>query len=144
MDEFLTSHKVMHATLSPQSAARVYQTFTGLASQSLLVEGLPALGLSEAAMLDELALLWARFERVPLLFALYRVQQAPHSSLNLSINALGRLLHRLRQAGWVVLESSDTDGRTKHVRPSEQTQRYFSILGQCMAQAIHREKSRSP
>ena len=42
MDEFLTSHKVMHATLSPQSAARVYQTFTGLASQSLLVEGLPA------------------------------------------------------------------------------------------------------
>ncbi len=142
MDEFLTSHQVMLSTLTPRSAARVYQSFTGLASQAVQAQGMPALGLSAAAMLDELAVLWTNHEQLPVLFALNRVHQAPHSPLDLSLNALGRLLHRLRQDGWLVLESSDKDGRTKLVRPTEQTQQYFRLLGQCMAQAVHREHVR--
>ncbi len=143
MDEFLTSHLVMLTALTPKSAARVYQSFSVLSSQTLQAEGIAPLGLSAAAMLDELAVLWTQHERLPVLFALNRVHDAPHSPLDLSVNALGRLLHRLRQDGWLVLESSDTDGRTKLVKPTEQTQRYFRVLGQCMAQAIHRENSRS-
>ncbi len=141
MDEFLTSHKAMLNVLPPKTAARVYQGFAGLASLALQAEEFPALGLSAAAMLEELAVLWTRHDELPVIFALHRVHDAPHSPLVLSLNALGRLLHRLRQDGWVVLESSNKDGRTKLVRPTEQTHRYFNILGQCMAMAIHKEKS---
>lgn len=142
VDEFLTSHKVMLNALTPKSAARVYQTFAVLSTQTLEAQVFPALGLSAAAMLESLAVLWTHHERMPVLVALRRVHDAPHSPLDLSLNALGRLLHRLRQDGWLVLEPSDTDGRTKLVRPTEQTHRYFAILGQCMAIAIHKEKSR--
>ena len=142
MDEFLTSHKVMLSALTPKSAARVYQTFAALSSQALQSEGFPTLGLSATAMLEALAVLWSVDARLPVLVALRRVHHAPHSPLDLSLNALGRLLHRLRQDGWLALEPSETDGRTKLVRPTEQTHRYFAILGQCMAIAIHKEKSR--
>ncbi|MFM6992229.1 MAG: hypothetical protein ACKOWD_13310 [Rhodoferax sp.] len=144
MDEFLTSHQVMLATLSTRRAARVYQRFLGLAMQAAHTQGMPALGLGAAAMLDELAVLWTTYEQLPVLFALNRMHQTPHSPLDLSLNALGRLLHRLRQDGWVVLESSDKDGRTKLVRPTEQTHQYFRLLGQCMALAIQREHTRLP
>lgn len=143
MDEFLTSHKVMLNALTPKSAARVYQTFAVLSAHTLQAHGFPAMGLSASAMLEALAVLWTQHEQLPVLFALRRVHQAPHSPLDLSLNALGRLLHRLRQDGWLVLEPSDTDGRTKLVRPTEQTYRYFGIMGQCMAIAIHQEKSRA-
>ena len=143
VDEFLASHQVMFAGLPPSSAARVYQTYARLTSQALQSQGLPSLSLSESAMLEALAVLWTHYERLPVLFALRSVHKAPHSPLDLSLNALGRLLHRLRQDGWLVLEPSKTDGRTKLVRPTEQTHRYFDIMGQCMAIAIHQEKSRS-
>ena len=94
-------------------------------------------------MLEALAILWTQHERLPVLFALRQVHESPHSPLDLSLNALGRLLHRLRQEGWLVLEPSETDGRTKLVRPTEQTQRYFALMGQCMAIAIHKEKTRA-
>ena len=142
MDEFFTSHEVMRKALTPKSAARVYQTFAALSVHSLQAQGFPPLGLSATAMLEALAVLWTQHERLPVLFALRQVHESPHSPLDLSLNALGRLLHRLRQEGWLALEPSDTDGRTKLVRPTVQSHRYFAILGQCMAIAIHKEKSR--
>ena len=142
MDKYLTSHQVMFAALTPKSAARVYQLFAHLTPQALRSQGLPTLSLSGSAMLEALAVLWTHHEQLPLLFALRCVHDAPHSPLDLSLNALGRLLHRLRQEGWLVLEPSDTDGRTKLVRPTGQSHRYFAILGQCMTIAIHKEKSR--
>lgn len=143
MDEFLTGHQVMLSALPPKSAARVYQVFAGLTSQSLQSQEFPALSLTASAMLEALAVLWTRHERLPVLFALRCVHEASHSSLDLSLNALGRLLHRLRHDGWLVLEPSNLDGRTKLVRPTAQTERYFAIMGQCMAIAIHREKKRA-
>lgn len=142
VDEFSSGRPVMLNTLALRSAARAYQSFAGRVAHVLQAEGVPMLGLTEEAMLDELAVLWTQHEQLPVLFALNRVHQAPQSRLHLSLNALGRLLHRLKQNGWVALESSDKDGRTKLVRPTAQTHRYFSVMGQCMAQAIHRENSR--
>jgi len=141
MDEYSTSHKVMLNALAPKSAVRVYQTFAVLSAQTLQKQGLPPMGLSAAAMLEALAVLWTQHDRLPVLFALRCVHESPHSPLHLSLNALGRLLHRLRRDGWLMLEPSDTDGRTKLVRPTEQTHHYFGIMGQCMAIAIHQEKS---
>jgi len=131
------------AGLSPRSAMRMYQMFALISRQALYSENFPELSLGAAAMLEELAVLWSKHENLPVLFALHCVREAPHSTMDLSVNALGRLLHRLRQDGWLLLEPSDKDGRTKLVRPTEQTLRYFTIMDRCMALAIEAEHSRS-
>lgn len=54
---------------------------------------------------------------------------------DISSTTAHRRLKTLRDKGWIALQVDQTDGRVKYVVPTDQAQRYFSQMGDCMEKA---------
>jgi hypothetical protein len=54
---------------------------------------------------------------------------------DISSTTAHRRLKTLRSKGWIAFQVDESDGRIKYVVPTEQANRYFSHLGECMDKA---------
>jgi len=106
----------------------VYLRFLNLMQAIRELPSFPHVDPVEERLLNALAAIWHRGQKVTVL-------EAMALPIEVSPTTLHRRLKSLRAKGLLALEIDATDTRVKYVTPTAQADEYFSTLGRCLDQA---------
>lgn len=109
--------------------SQVYLRFLNLMDAIRAMPAFPRLDPVEERVLNALATVWARGERISVLQAMDGVD-------DLSPSTVHRRLKTLRAKGMVTLNEDEVDSRTKYIVPTELGERYFAQLGRALDRAL--------
>lgn len=106
----------------------IYLRFLNLIQAIRELPSFPSVDPVEERLLNALAAIWHKGERITVL-------EAMSLPVDVSATTLHRRLKSLRSKGMLALQVDDVDTRIKYVIPTERTEQYFSVLGKCLNEA---------
>lgn len=112
----------------PNNYSAVYLRFLNLMQAIRSLPSFPHVDPVEERLLNALAALWHKGNRVTVL-------EAMALPVDVSPTTLHRRLKSLRSKGLLSLQTDATDTRIKYVVPTAQTEEYFGTLGRCLNEA---------